>query len=95
MEVMYSYHRAAEKDPWKTELIMKADNLSLHINHQQYIMMLNSLDHQLKDIRDVASMRDNADKDKGKHKEEAASVCTKHSTVILLFPVFTKRTYSR
>lgn len=73
MEVMYSYQRAGESSPWKTGLIMKADNLSLHINHQQYIMMLNSLDNQLKDIRDVASMRDKEDKDKGKQKEEATT----------------------
>lgn len=80
MEVLYSYDRKGESSPWKTELSLEADNLSLHINHQQYIMMLNSLDHQLQDIRNVASMRDKDDKDKAKHEEVPNGVCFQSSS---------------
>lgn len=75
MEVLYSYERKNENNPWKTELNLKADNLHLHINHQQYIMMLTSLDHQLQDIRNVASMREKDDKEKGNQEETSDAVC--------------------
>lgn len=55
-----SHKSVRPPDQYVSALSLKAKNLSIQMSHFVYIMMLNSLDHQLQTMRDVAEMRDKA-----------------------------------
>jgi len=55
MHVIYKYQKNKTTDQWTTRMELNINDLDVSISRRQLIMMQNTLDNQLADIRDVSS----------------------------------------
>jgi len=59
LRITYQYQRNSNSDQWNTHLDVHIQDLDVSVNRRQLIMMQNTLDNQLSDIRDVSQQNTN------------------------------------